>query len=362
MKRIIILSVLSFATCVTLFGQLQYKSKYPDIPIVDVHFHPSNWRAVSVPSLYIIPPVSGPDSLPVNSFVNVMKVREVIKQKYESNLGYFICLNNVTDDERTAIKTATNNRVLFSIHAGITHLATSGGLNFTAEEVIEKVRNEGFVGLKFWFGAPYRQLTEPKQAGITRIDDPRFAPLFSKLEKANVLITSLHNADPNGPFDNRQNWMKDPVYYWEQIRFFENVVAKYPNLTFIVAHGAWLVCQDAQFDYLRYMLSTYPNLYIDISATFQYMPLSNRDNIRDFYIEYQDRILYGTDTGRIADDAIDKQANMYVNTFMILETGQDYTNNNGTMKGLDLPREVLEKIYYKNAVKLYPGLKEAMEL
>lgn len=32
------------------------------------------------------------------------------------------------------------------------------------------------------------------------------------------------------------------------------------------------------------------------------------------------------------------------------------------MKGLDLPREVLEKIYYKNAVKLYPGLKEAMGL
>ena len=178
-------------------------------------------------------------------------------------------------------------------------------------------------------------------------------------------MTSLHNADPNGPFDNRQEWMKNPVYYWEQIRAFENIVAKYPNLTIIAAHGAWLTCQDAQFDYLRYMLSTYPNLYVDIGATFEYMYLSNRDNIRDFYIEYQDRLLYGTDTGRVADSSIERHAESYATSFALLETDQMVSGGLAARtpaKGLDLPREVLEKIYYKNAVKLYPGLKEAMGL
>ena len=102
--------------------------------------------------------------------------------------------------------------------------------------------------------------------------------------------------------------------------------------------------------------SPYPNLYIEVSATFQYMHLLDRENIRDFFIEYQDRILYGTDWGR--SDPIDSIISRYVNTFIYFETDR---NVFGT-QGLDLPREVLEKIYYKNAVKLIPGLREAMGL
>ena len=340
MKRIIFLTVLSFVVLTALQGQGQYQSKYPDIPIVDVHYQPTELSHV----------------------VNMVKVRDVIKQKYDSYLAYFICLNNVEDHD--AMRKVTNNRILFSVHAGVTHLGNkNGGFDFTAEEVIEKVQN-GFVGFKFWFGGPYRRL-EPGQAGITRLDDPRFAPLFAKLEKANVLMTSLHNADPNGPFGNRTSWMFDPVFYWEQIRALENVLATYPKLTIVAAHGAWLVCQDAQFDYLRYMFSTYPNLYVDISATFQFMHLSNRDNIRDFYIEYQDRLLYGTDGGQVSEEGINSYADRYAKTFAILETDQVVDGGffgNTPTKGLDLPKEVLEKIYYKNAVKLYPGLKEIMGL
>jgi predicted TIM-barrel fold metal-dependent hydrolase len=235
------------------------------------------------------------------------------------------------------------------------------GLTITPDEVIAKVR-DGYVGMKLWFGPAYRVLKEGEE-GITKLDDPRLEELFTSLEKANVLMTSLHIADPNGPFGARTDWLKDPVYYWEQIRAFENVVAKYPDLTIITAHGAWLVCQDAQIDYLRYMFSTYPNLYVDISATFQYMPLVNRDNLRDFYIEYQDRLLYGTDGGRIADNAIEYYTGQYAKTFAILETDEVVNGDffgNKPIQGLALPREVLEKIYYKNAVKLYPGLKEVM--
>ena len=333
MKRIIIFLVLCLVNLTTLFSQ--YKSKYPDIPIVDVHIHPRG----------------------VGDVANFIKVSELIKQKYGSNLAFWVGLNPVTESIEE-VKAAGKNRILFAVGG----LRPQTGLQVTAEEVIEKVQ-DGYVGLKFPFTAPYRHL-QPGVAGITRIDDPRFAPFFSKLEKANILMASLHNADPNGPFGNRQEWMFDPVYFWEQIRAFENVLSSYPNLTIVAAHGAWLVCQDAQFDYLRYMLSTYPNLYIDISATCHYMHLSNRDNIRDFYIEYQDRILFGTDGGRIADNDIDNIAGRYANFFAILETDQLV---NGTFfreiptKGLDLPREALEKIYYRNARKLYPGLKEAMD-
>ena len=338
MKRIFILSTLSFVACVALFGQqLQYKSKYPDIPIVDVHVHINGTSDVS----------------------NYLKVSELIKQEYGSNLAYFVGFFQSQTESFDDVKAVANKRFIFSMRKFNEHK----GYFDNSAEVIEKVQSGEYIGLKFWFGSPYRRL-EPGVAGINRIDDPRLAPFFSKLEKANILMTSLHIADPNGPFHSRQNWMKDPVFYWEQIRAFENVVAKYPNLTIVAAHCAWIICQDAQIDYLRYMLSTYPNLYVDLSATFSYMPLVNPENIRDFYIEYQDRILFGSDfnASGFPEDGVERVGRSYGNHFAILETDIEINNNRGKTVGLNLPREVLEKIYYKNALKLYPGLKEMMGL
>jgi len=338
MTRFFHFSLLSFISLTTLFGQLQYKSKYPDIPIVDVHVHPGN----------------------VDDASNFIRVSKAIREQYGSNLAFWIALSDPGKSVAEQMKEASNNRMLFTA----SQMSPARGLSMTAEQVIAKVQNDGYIGLKFWFGPPYRTLRDG-QEGITKIDDPRFTDFFASLEKANILMTSLHIADPNQVFGNRGNWLKDPVYFWEQIRAFENVVAKYPKLTIVAAHGAWLVCQDAQIDYLRYMFSTYPNLYLDISATCQYMPLVDHENLRDFYIEYQDRLLFGTDGGRIADNQINYFSGRYASFFAILETDQTvpggFFGNNPT-KGLDLPREALEKIYYRNALKLYPGLKKAMGL
>ncbi|MDR0796355.1 MAG: hypothetical protein LBE79_09965, partial [Tannerella sp.] len=71
------------------------------------------------------------------------------------------------------------------------------------------------------------------------------------------------------------------------------------------------------------------------------------------------------DYGDILDHNIERDAYNYANFFAILETDQIINlgfNLNIPTKGLDLPREVLEKIYHKNALKLYPGLREAMKL
>ena len=339
LKTGVVVTALYVFVSATLYGQ--YKSQYPDIPIVDVHTHPGS----------------------VGDAANFIKVSDAIKQKYGSNLAFWIALTDPGKEVAGEMKEAADNRLLFTV----SQMRPHKGLTITAEEVIAKIRDDGYIGMKFWFGPPYRVLKDGEE-GITRIDDPRYAEFFASLEKANVLMTSLHIADPNGPFDNRTEWLKDPVFYWQQIRAFENVTAKYPDLTIVAAHGVWLVCQDAQIDFLRYMLSTYPNLYLDLAATFQYMSLLNRDNLRDFFIEYQDRILYGTDGSRVGDNAIDYFAGSYANSFEILETDHEVprgffgNQSDQPIKGLDLPREVLEKIYYKNAMKLYPGLKETMGL
>jgi predicted TIM-barrel fold metal-dependent hydrolase len=229
-----------------------------------------------------------------------------------------------------------------------------------AGEVIAKVHGEGYAGLMFWFGNPYK--FEGRVAD--RIDDPVYEPLFSELERAGVMLTSGQIADPNGPFGDRQEWMPDPVQYWTQIRAFENVLARHPGLTVIGAYCAWIICQDGQVDFLRYLMATYPNLYVDLGAVCQYMHLVDRDNLREFYIEFADRILFGSDGGRFSGLAED-YADRYARFMALLET--DMTVNGGywgdtPTRGLDLPREVLEKIYYRNALRLYPDLRKLITL
>ncbi len=100
----------------------------------------------------------------------------------------------------------------------------------------------------------------------------------------------------------------------------ERVLQRHPDLTVIAAHCCWLICQDAQIDFLRYMLKTYPKFYVDLAATEQYYYLVNRENLRDFMIEYSDRILFGTDKGPITDSAIRSNVNSYARFFQLLET------------------------------------------
>jgi hypothetical protein len=148
MKKIIFLTLFSFTALTALFGQIQYKSKYPDIPIVDVHVH-----------------VNG-----TNDVANYLQIMETVKKEYASNLSYIIGLTTGRREPLAALTAAGKNRFLFATN----DVSPIRSFIDTSSEIIEYVQN-GFVGNKFWFGAPYRRLQEG-QAGITKVDDPRLAP------------------------------------------------------------------------------------------------------------------------------------------------------------------------------------------
>jgi predicted TIM-barrel fold metal-dependent hydrolase len=346
MKKHIFLAIFLF---IASYSFPQFKTKYPEIPRIDVHTHNSSVVYVE----------------------NNLKVRDALLQKYNANVAFWINLENVEEHINSTVSKfvekhinstdsffiASDGRMLcafsdYKPHYGLNH----------APEYFEKKKSEGFIGYKFWFG-PYYRVLKNGEIGIKDIDDPRLDSVFSNAEKSGVTMLSLHIADPNGPYGNRLDCIQDPVFFWRQIRSFENVLIKHPKLKVIAAHCLWLICQDAQIDYLRYMLNQYPNLYIDLAATFQYFYLDNTENLRDFMIKYSDRILYGTDSGGIKSDEVENIALRYSKTFRILET-DDLVNGafwgkDRAIKGLNLPKEVLENIYYKNALRLYPNLKSS---
>lgn len=126
-------------------------------------------------------------------------------------------------------------------------------------------------------------------------------------------------------------------------------ITKYPEIPRIDVHS--------------HVNNNYPAISAYLAATDQYYNLVNRENLRDLFIEYADRILFGTDVGGYNNSAIPNNVTRYANSFQILETedivGSGFFGSKPTT-GLNLPKEVLEKIYYKNAMKLYPGLSERM--
>ena len=203
------------------------------------------------------------------------------------------------------------------------------------------------------------------------------------MEEIGMVAASPHVANPCGIYGRRTTgWIPDPVVFWQHQRRWENVLIKYPKLVVVNAHMLWLCYSDEQLDYLRYMLTTYPNLNVDIATTVEMLHFVNRENLRDFMIEYADRVLFGTDMGTKwfapdlggAGDKFKTRAANYKRYFDYLETDKmvpsdfvDVTKGQGGVRlgeegkrkiqGLALPAEVLEKIYFRNAMRIYPHVK-----
>ncbi len=317
----------------------QEATLYPDIPRIDVHTHVSNDLA---------------------AIANYLKLRDQINESHNIDFAMWINLGDSKNEitNLPEVLDAAKGRMLVCISDYSAH----DGLKYPPEE-LQSWMDKGFIGYKIWSGPWYRRLKEDEK-GFRYIDDPAHEATFSKMEEIGMLGASIHIADPNGPWGKRGKWLADPVEYWREITAWRNVLEKHPKLVAVMAHSNWLVCQDAQIDYLRNMLATFPNLYIDLAATFQYFPLVKRGNLRSFMIEWADRIMFATDIGQWeTEDETAAHVQQYFNAFQILETDQLVKGSffgDNEVEGLALPREVLEKIYYKNTMRIYPGVKDAM--
>lgn len=100
------------------------------------------------------------------------------------------------------------------------------------------------------------------------------------------------------------------------------------------------------------MLASLPNVYVEFGAIIAEIgrqPI----NARKFFVKYQDRILFGKDSWVPSE---------YATYFRVLETTDEYFPYHKKyhafwrMYGMGLDDEILRKIYYKNALKIIPGL------
>jgi len=231
----------------------------------------------------------------------------------------------------------------------------------------EKAVQAGARGLKIWRNLGLK--TTDLSGKVIPVDDPRLDALWTKAGELEVPVL-IHVGDPDATFlpidrfNERFEQLREkndrlglgssyvgPGFPAKTaiLQQFENIVRKHPNTIFIGAHMAELA-EDLQ--HLSSLLDRYPNLYVDISA--QAAELGRQPyTSRQFFIRYQDRLLFGTDGNPRERD--------YRAYFRFLETADEYfdypfseveTFGRWKIYGLFLPQEVLAKVYYKNATRL----------
>jgi uncharacterized protein len=192
------------------------------------------------------------------------------------------------------------------------------------------------------------------------IDDPQLKPLLEKCAALHMPV-SIHVAEdewmylpPDSTNDGMMNALQwhvnmtgtGKLNHDQLIRSLENAVRENPRTIFIACHLA-NCCSDLQK--LGYLLDKYSNLYADIAARYaEVAPVPRYASA--FICRYQDRLVYGTDMGF--------DENMYATTFRILETAdehfyeRDLFNYNWALYGINLPKQVLKKLYKTNAEKI----------
>lgn len=196
------------------------------------------------------------------------------------------------------------------------------------------------------------------------VDDPEFDPVWDKCAELGLPVL-IHIAEPSPFFDpwdyHNERWLELKQFPQrarppEKYPSFETLIAernhlfaKHPKTNFIAAHLAF---HGNDLERLGKTLDSLPNMYVDIAAVLADLgrqPYS----AHDFLVKYQDRVLMGKDIYDV---------NEYKWYFRALETRDEYFEYYRArhafwrIYGFQVPDDVLKKVYYKNALKLVPGI------
>jgi len=229
----------------------------------------------------------------------------------------------------------------------------------------------GAIGIKVWKNIGMVQ--RDTAGNLVMIDDPKFDMIFQELTKRKTPVMG-HLGEPKNCWlpveemttnNDKEYFSEHPQYhmyhfpempsYEEQIAARDRMLEKNPQMIFIGAHMGSL---EWSVDELAKRLDKFPNMAVDLAARMGqvfYQTRENREKVRDFFIKYQDRLLYATDMGDSGNgDPETMQKNMHetwLRDWQYFTTADTMTSDliTGKFQGLQLPKEVVDKIYLENA-------------
>ncbi len=310
-------------------------------PFIDVHSH--HWRWADNPDLSEL--AGEMDELNMKIIVNLSGRNSSV-------------LTNMTENIES--QGYSNRMVVFS-NIDFRTILEDDWVEQTTKQLEYDV-SKGSRGLKIY--KSQGMFNEDSEGNRVPLNHPKLAYVWEKCGELGIPVF-IHAADPKQfwmPHDslnerwlelklrpNRKREADDPAP-WEQIISEQHdIIRTHKNTIFINAHFGWFANDLAKLDSL---MDEFPNMYVETGAIIAELGRQPR-MARKFFEKRQDRILFGKDAYNPGE---------YHTYFRVLETADEYFpyykryHAFWKMYGLDLPDEVLKKVYYKNALRIIPGL------
>lgn len=235
---------------------------------------------------------------------------------------------------------------------------------------LEAAKAKGVSGLKVFkdLGLVYKN----PDGSYIRIDDERWSPIWAACGRLDLPVI-IHSADPTAfflPIDEKnERWEelhRHPEWSFygpgipkrdDLLTAYLKIVERHPQTTFIGAH----VSNNAEdLAAVAAWLDKYPNLVVEIASRISELGRQPY-TARKFFLKYADRILFGTDGPRAAGRLFPY--------WRFMETDDEYfayaenpfpPQGLWNIYGINLPDDVLKKVYHENAARIIPGVREKL--
>lgn len=328
-------------------GSMRMKAKFP---VVDFHGHPGGAQIGSVEALERFGPTL--DSI---------------------NVRLMIVAGNVSGDRLTQGIALVNqsktmkDRVRFLTGINFNGVGTPGWAQKAVAQM-EADAKAGAVGIGE-VGKGFGLSAKKADGSRLKLNDPELAPVFEAAGRLKLAVF-IHTADPQEFFREvdytNERWLEQSLfperrYPQDRNPSFEQLMAerdslfrRHPKTTFVAAHLGW---HANDLGRLGKMFDEMPNVLGEMGAILYDIGRQPRA-AHDFFIKYQDRILFGKDSF---------QPEEYPYYWRVLETRDDYFDYYRDyhafwkLYGIDLPDAVLKKVYYQNALRIMPALGAAAQ-
>ncbi len=321
---------------------------FQDFPKIDAHFHSTNYDPIY-------------EKIALDNNVRFLNINTDAK-----------VFPSLEEQEAVACEYIEKHQQNFAYIASfeMDNWETEGWYHHTIEGISKSIE-KGAVGVKFWKNIGL-EIIKSSDSSYLMIDDVFFDPLFDFLSENRIPVLA-HLGEPKNCWlsleemtsnRNRTYYKNNLEYhaylhpeipdYEAQINARDKVLTKHPDLVFVGAH---LGSMEWSYEELSKRFDLYPNFNVDVSSRLGHLQIQSADRyagVRDFFIKYADRIIYGTD----AYNNPDRLRSALTDDWKFLATNDDCTSAevSGIFKGIDLPEEMLHKIYYSNAIKVYHRL------
>lgn len=246
----------------------------------------------------------------------------------------------------------------FYLFGGLSHdvgRVARGDGRYLAPQV-GALRAAGYAGIKMMEGAPYYKKALPHA-----LDHEYFRPFWEAAEATGMPIT-IHVANPIDYWqrDDMAATHRDATPQEEYFRQAEAVLAAHPRLRINFAHFMFM---GPNLKRLGRLFAQYPEMRVDLAPGHEYLYYLSDDvaGARDFFIHWQDRILYGTDVSDSNSVSMARakaepvrlfleEDGAFQNPYAVAIGKPEMAGSNGRveLRGLALPMPVLEKILCGN--------------